>query len=204
MARATGLESMHDAHPLTRSFGESKFVDTPAIDAHQSPAAASSGDVACRCIVDAIPSRIEPYAVDPSWDQTPGCPPGNARAPRGRLLTQRKGATAHRTPLRLQGFTLRINPPFVASTVRSTSMSQDPLFESLAQAAAKRSIGEDKLRAMLEDEVRTLSSGARVHDYILVFAMRHLRERMLSEDFGRDEAPPGYRAAEPIHASHGI
>ena len=81
-------------------------------------------------------------------------------------------------------------------------MSRDSLFESLVQAAASRSIGENQLRAMLEDEVRALSADARVHDYIRVFAIRRLRERMLSHDFA-SHAPPGHPTVEPVHASHG-
>jgi len=86
-------------------------------------------------------------------------------------------------------------------------MSQDSLFESLVQAAARRSIAEEDLRHMLEDEVRMLSSGARVHDYIRVFAIRHLRERMLSDDddlSGGSSAPPGYRAIESVHVRNGF
>lgn len=84
-------------------------------------------------------------------------------------------------------------------------MSQDQLFESLVQVAASRSICEEKLRAMLDEEVRTLSSGARVHDYIHVFAIRHLRERMRElDDFASGE-PPGQQSAESgAHASHGL
>ena len=57
-------------------------------------------------------------------------------------------------------------------------MSKDNLLDSLKEAAEQRAIGSDQLRAMLDDEMRVLSSGARVHDYIHVFAIRHLRERM--------------------------
>ena len=78
-------------------------------------------------------------------------------------------------------------------------MSQDSLFESLVRAAASRSIAEEELRHMLEDEVRALSSGARVHDYIRVFAIRHLRERMLSDDDGSSGAPPGYFPVQSAH-----
>ncbi|WP_179404982.1 DUF3562 domain-containing protein [Burkholderia guangdongensis] len=81
-------------------------------------------------------------------------------------------------------------------------MSQDRLFEMLVEAAAQRSIAKDELQHMIEDEVRALSSDARVHDYIHVFAMRHLRERILSDDRASRAAPPGYRAAEPVHAGH--
>ncbi|MPV66732.1 DUF3562 domain-containing protein [Burkholderia sp. BE17] len=61
-------------------------------------------------------------------------------------------------------------------------MSKDNLLDSLKEAAERRAIGADQLRAMLDDEVRVLSSGARVHDYIHVFAIRHLRERMRQQD----------------------
>ncbi|MDR0240312.1 MAG: DUF3562 domain-containing protein [Burkholderia sp.] len=61
-------------------------------------------------------------------------------------------------------------------------MSKDNLLDSLKEAAEQRAIGADQLRAMLDDEVRVLSSGARVHDYIHVFAIRHLRERMRQRD----------------------
>ena len=61
-------------------------------------------------------------------------------------------------------------------------MSQDSLLESLKAVAEQRAIGDDQLRTMLDDEVRALSSDARVHDYIHVFAIRHLRERMRRQD----------------------
>ncbi|KVL50216.1 hypothetical protein WT21_23230 [Burkholderia territorii] len=61
-------------------------------------------------------------------------------------------------------------------------MSQDNMLEALKAVAEQRSIGDDQLRAMLDDEVRALSSDARVHDYIHVFAIRHLRERMRRQD----------------------
>ncbi|MPV59602.1 hypothetical protein CFB46_25970 [Burkholderia sp. HI2761] len=66
-------------------------------------------------------------------------------------------------------------------------MSKDNMLDSLKEAAEQRAIGADQLRAMLDDEVRALSSDARVHDYIHVFAIRHLRERMRQkDDFDRD------------------
>ncbi|WP_175834750.1 DUF3562 domain-containing protein [Burkholderia anthina] len=61
-------------------------------------------------------------------------------------------------------------------------MSQDNLLDSLKEVAERRAIGADQLRTMLDDEVRALSSDARVHDYIHVFAIRHLRERMRRQD----------------------
>ncbi|HKT63148.1 MAG TPA: DUF3562 domain-containing protein [Burkholderia sp.] len=61
-------------------------------------------------------------------------------------------------------------------------MSQDRLLDSLKAAAEQREIDDDQLRTMLDDEVRALSSDARVHDYIHVFAIRHLRERMRRQD----------------------
>ncbi|AOJ28581.1 MULTISPECIES: DUF3562 domain-containing protein [Burkholderia] len=61
-------------------------------------------------------------------------------------------------------------------------MSRDNLLDSLKEIAEQRAIGADQLRAMLDDEVRVLSSGARVHDYIHVFAIRNLRERMRQRD----------------------
>ncbi|KAG8154479.1 DUF3562 domain-containing protein [Burkholderia catarinensis] len=61
-------------------------------------------------------------------------------------------------------------------------MSKDNMLDSLKEAAEQRAIDADQLRAMLDDEVRVLSSGARVHDYIHVFAIRHLRERMRQRD----------------------
>ncbi|AZQ56386.1 DUF3562 domain-containing protein [Burkholderia cenocepacia] len=74
-------------------------------------------------------------------------------------------------------------------------MSKDTMLDSLKEAAERRAIGADQLRAMLDDEVRALSSGARVHDYIHVFAIRHLRERMrqkdaFDHDTRADAAPP--------------
>jgi hypothetical protein len=84
-------------------------------------------------------------------------------------------------------------------------MSQDRLFEMLVQAAARRAIAMDELQHMLDDEVRSLSSDARVHDYIRVFAMRHLRERILSDD-GASPAvpPPDPHATESLHARNGL
>ncbi|RQR30876.1 DUF3562 domain-containing protein [Burkholderia sp. Bp9143] len=61
-------------------------------------------------------------------------------------------------------------------------MSPDNLLDALKAVAEQRSIGADQLRTMLDDEVRALSSDARVHDYIHVFAIRHLRERMRRQD----------------------
>ncbi|MFP3504877.1 DUF3562 domain-containing protein [Burkholderia sp. SIMBA_062] len=59
---------------------------------------------------------------------------------------------------------------------------QDNMLEALKAVAEQRAIGDDQLRTMLDDEVRALSSDARVHDYIHVFAIRHLRERMRRQD----------------------
>ncbi|CAB3749262.1 hypothetical protein GQ57_26545 [Burkholderia sp. MSh2] len=82
-------------------------------------------------------------------------------------------------------------------------MSKDSLLDSLKEAAAQRAIGSDQLRAMLDDEVRVLSSGARVHDYIHVFAIRHLRERMRQQDdLGGDTragTPPSESDPRPSH-----
>ncbi|RQQ42168.1 DUF3562 domain-containing protein [Burkholderia stagnalis] len=93
-------------------------------------------------------------------------------------------------------------------------MSRDNLLESLKEFAAQRAISEDQLRTMIDDEVRALAADARVHDYVHVFAIRHLRDRMrkLDEqaaqaaqaDHGRqaDNAPPGHTSTEPTrHAS---
>jgi hypothetical protein len=75
-------------------------------------------------------------------------------------------------------------------------MSQDNLLDSLKEAAAQRAIGTDELRAMLDDEMRALASDARVHDYIHVFAIRHLRERMRRQaDSDRDDAADDARHA---------
>ncbi|KVO58340.1 DUF3562 domain-containing protein [Burkholderia stagnalis] len=93
-------------------------------------------------------------------------------------------------------------------------MSRDNLLESLKEFAAQRAISEDQLRTMIDDEVRVLAADARVHDYVHVFAIRHLRDRMrkLDEqaaqaaqaDHSRqaDNAPPGHTSTEPTrHAS---
>ncbi|WP_448167191.1 DUF3562 domain-containing protein [Burkholderia ambifaria] len=67
---------------------------------------------------------------------------------------------------------------------------QDTMLEALKAVAEQREIGDDQLRTMLDDEVRALSSDARVHDYIHVFAIRHLRERMRrQDDLERDTSP---------------
>lgn len=90
-------------------------------------------------------------------------------------------------------------------------MSRDNLLESLKEFAAQRAISEDQLRTMIDDEVRALAADARVHDYVHVFAIRHLRDRMRklddqaaqAEQGGQaDNAPPGHASAEPTrHAS---
>ncbi|MBN3790265.1 DUF3562 domain-containing protein [Burkholderia sp. Ac-20353] len=82
-------------------------------------------------------------------------------------------------------------------------MSQDNLFESLKEIATQRSIGADQLRQMIDDEVRALSSEARVHDYIHVFAIRHLRERMRHLDDEAASDTPGHPDDTPVvHARH--
>ncbi|WP_412528013.1 DUF3562 domain-containing protein [Burkholderia lata] len=82
-------------------------------------------------------------------------------------------------------------------------MSKDNLLDSLKEAAKQRAIGSDQLRAMLDDEVRALSSDARVHDYIHVFAIRHLRERMRQQgdlhDDTRADASPADADPRPSH-----
>ncbi|MBN3781485.1 MULTISPECIES: DUF3562 domain-containing protein [Burkholderia] len=82
-------------------------------------------------------------------------------------------------------------------------MSKDNLLDSLKEAAKQRAIGSDQLRAMLDDEVRVLSSDARVHDYIHVFAIRHLRERMRQQDDldsdTRADAPSAEADPRPSH-----
>ncbi|AOI59983.1 hypothetical protein WL88_16560 [Burkholderia diffusa] len=76
-------------------------------------------------------------------------------------------------------------------------MSQDNLLDALKAVAEQRSIGDDQLRAMLDDEMRALSSDARVHDYIHVFAIRHLRERMRRQDELERDTPAGTPHREP-------
>ncbi|MGU7810778.1 DUF3562 domain-containing protein [Burkholderia sp. AW49-1] len=76
-------------------------------------------------------------------------------------------------------------------------MSPDNLLDALKAAAEERAIGADQLRAMLDDEVRALSSDARVHDYIHVFAIRHLRERMRRQDDIERDTPPSTPNREP-------
>ncbi|RQS23370.1 DUF3562 domain-containing protein [Burkholderia sp. Bp8998] len=76
-------------------------------------------------------------------------------------------------------------------------MSPDNLLDSLKAAAEQRSIGADQLRTMLDDEVRALSSDARVHDYIHVFAIRHLRERMRRQDELERDTPASTPHKEP-------
>ncbi|WP_175672807.1 DUF3562 domain-containing protein [Burkholderia ambifaria] len=76
---------------------------------------------------------------------------------------------------------------------------QDTMLEALKAVAEQREIGDDQLRTMLDDEVRALSSDARVHDYIHVFAIRHLRERMRRQDELERErdTSPGTQHKEP-------
>ncbi|TGN93339.1 MULTISPECIES: DUF3562 domain-containing protein [unclassified Burkholderia] len=76
-------------------------------------------------------------------------------------------------------------------------MSQDNLLDALKAVAAERAIGADQLRTMLDDEVRALSSDARVHDYIHVFAIRHLRERMRRQDELERDTPASTSRDEP-------
>lgn len=76
-------------------------------------------------------------------------------------------------------------------------MSQDNLLDALKAVAAERAIGADQLRTMLDDEVRALSSDARVHDYIHVFAIRHLRERMRRQDELERDTPASTPRDEP-------
>jgi len=59
-------------------------------------------------------------------------------------------------------------------------MNQDRLFVSLAALARDLSISDDALRRMLDDEIATLTKDARVHDYLRIFAIRRLRQRMRS------------------------
>ncbi|WP_175760320.1 DUF3562 domain-containing protein [Burkholderia anthina] len=80
-------------------------------------------------------------------------------------------------------------------------MSQDNLLDSLKEVAERRAIGADQLRTMLDDEVRALSSDARVHDYIHVFAIRHLRERMRRQDELERDTSAGTRHREPDQAT---
>ncbi|AOJ15823.1 DUF3562 domain-containing protein [Burkholderia vietnamiensis] len=80
-------------------------------------------------------------------------------------------------------------------------MSPDNLLDSLKAAAAQRAIDADQLRTMLDDEVRALSSDARVHDYIHVFAIRHLRERMRRQDELERDASSGTRRNESNRSS---
>ncbi|KWF38023.1 DUF3562 domain-containing protein [Burkholderia pseudomultivorans] len=76
-------------------------------------------------------------------------------------------------------------------------MAQDNLLDSLKEVAERREIGAEQLRAMLDDEVRVLSDGARVHDYIHVFAIRHLRDRMRQQaEADRDPSPGASRPDE--------
>lgn len=83
-------------------------------------------------------------------------------------------------------------------------MSPDNLLDSLKAAAAQRAIDADQLRTMLDDEVRALSSDARVHDYIHVFAIRHLRERMRSRTNSSATRRPARDATSRTGAAAGI
>lgn len=74
---------------------------------------------------------------------------------------------------------------------------QDTMLEALKAVAEQREIGDDQLRTMLDDEVRALSSDARVHDYIHVFAIRHLRERMRRQDDLERDTSSGTQHKEP-------
>ncbi|MBN3820320.1 DUF3562 domain-containing protein [Paraburkholderia sp. Se-20369] len=83
-------------------------------------------------------------------------------------------------------------------------MSKDNLLESLKEFAAQRAISEDQLRKMIDDEVSALASDARVHDYVHVFAIRHLRDRMRKLDdqaAQSDQAAPAGSAPPTHHAS---
>nr|WP_175942790.1 DUF3562 domain-containing protein [Burkholderia pyrrocinia] len=59
-------------------------------------------------------------------------------------------------------------------------MNQDRLLTSLAALARDLSIPDDVLRRMLDDEIAALAKGARVHDYLRIFAIRRVSRRMRS------------------------
>ncbi|WP_396333932.1 DUF3562 domain-containing protein [Burkholderia anthina] len=60
-------------------------------------------------------------------------------------------------------------------------MNQDRLFASLAALARDLLIPDDALQRMLDDEIAALTTGARVHDYLRIFAIRRLSRRMRSQ-----------------------
>ncbi|VWC74016.1 hypothetical protein BLA17378_03470 [Burkholderia aenigmatica] len=61
-------------------------------------------------------------------------------------------------------------------------MTQDRLFASLVALARDLSIPDDALRRMLDDEIVALTQDARVHDYLRIFAIRRLSQRLRSLD----------------------
>ncbi|AOK32630.1 MULTISPECIES: DUF3562 domain-containing protein [Burkholderia] len=57
-------------------------------------------------------------------------------------------------------------------------MRDEGLIELLREAAADTSIPDEALQRWLDDEVARLEEGALIHDYVRVFAIRRLRERL--------------------------
>ncbi|KVT41259.1 DUF3562 domain-containing protein [Burkholderia ubonensis] len=57
-------------------------------------------------------------------------------------------------------------------------MHDERWLESLREAARELAITEDVLRRWLDEEIESLGNGARVRDYLMVFAIRRVRSRL--------------------------
>jgi hypothetical protein len=67
-------------------------------------------------------------------------------------------------------------------------MSRDPLMASLLAAAQHVALSEDDVDRMIEEEVERLSHEARVRDYVRLFAVRRVRDRVQREVMSRRAA----------------
>jgi hypothetical protein len=70
-------------------------------------------------------------------------------------------------------------------------MLRDPLMSSLIAAARHVSLSEQDLDRMIEEEVERLSHEARIRDYLRLFAVRRVRERVQRDVTARHEADKG-------------
>ncbi|WP_080405236.1 DUF3562 domain-containing protein [Burkholderia ubonensis] len=57
-------------------------------------------------------------------------------------------------------------------------MQDEQWLESLREKARELAIAEDVLRRWLDEEIENLGNGARVRDYLMVFAIRRVRSRL--------------------------
>ncbi|MGU7785025.1 DUF3562 domain-containing protein [Burkholderia sp. PU8-34] len=57
-------------------------------------------------------------------------------------------------------------------------MQDERWLEPLRDAARELAIAEDVLQRWLDEEIESLGEGARVRDYLMVFAIRRVRSRL--------------------------